>query len=211
MSMGRRVHGVAQAMFGLRGLLAAVAGCAVLAGCATLRPAPALAPAPAPWDQRMADLQHASAWQLGGRAAVALGKQGWQASLDWRQQGEASEVHLAGPLGAGALVLKLTPAGLSLNGAPPSGDQMAQLQERLGFALPIDELRYWLLGVPAPGSAFELTRNSQDRALNLAQEGWSVEYDRYMPNGKDVLPTRLVLRREDARVRIAVDHWVLPQ
>ena len=32
---------------------------------------PALAPAP--WDQRLALLQHANAWQLDGRAAVAVG------------------------------------------------------------------------------------------------------------------------------------------
>ena len=207
MSMRQGVCGVAHAVIGLRGLSASVVCCAVLAGCATVRPPPQLAPAPAPWEERVAELQGASAWQLGGRAAVALGKQGWQATLDWRQRGEASEVRLAGPFGAGALVLKLTPAGLSLNGAPPSETQMAQLQDRLGFALPLDELRYWLLGVPAPGSAFELTRNAEDRALTLEQQGWSVEYDRYMANGRDLLPARLVLRREDARVRIAVDHW----
>ena len=97
-----------------------------------------------------------------------LGQQGWQASLDWRQRGEASEVHLAGPFGIGALTLEVTPAGLSLNGAPPSDAVVAQLQERLGFELPLDNLRYWLLGVPDPSSAFELTRNEQDRALHLA-------------------------------------------
>ena len=211
MSVERSARGWAQAPIGRRGLLSGLAYCALLAGCATPRPAPLPAPAPAPWDQRMTDLQRASAWQLGGRAAVALGKQGWQASLDWRQHGEVSEVHLAGPFGAGALLLKLSPDGLSLNGAPPSDGQTAQLQERLGFTLPLDELRYWLLGVPAPGSTYEMTRNPQDRALNLVQEGWSVDYDRYMPSGQDVLPARLVLQREGARVRIAVDHWEEPR
>ena len=65
-----------------------------------------------PWDQRSAELQHAETWQLAGRAAVAVGTQGWQASLDWQQRGEAAELHLAGPLGVGALVLKETPAGV---------------------------------------------------------------------------------------------------
>jgi len=190
-------------MSGTRRAIWLMAGCAVLAGCAAMHPARA----PAPWEQRLADLQHSSTWQLDGRAAVALGKQGWQASLDWRQSGEASEVHLAGPFGAGAMVLKMTPAGLSLNGAPASDAVMAQLQERLGFELPLDNLRYWLLGVPDPSSDFELTRNEQDRALHLTQAGWSIDYDRYMPNRGDLLPARLVLSRADTRVRIAVDHW----
>jgi outer membrane lipoprotein LolB len=190
-------------MSSMRRLIGFAACCAVLAGCAATRPAIA----PAPWEQRLSELQHASDWQLDGRAAVSLGTQGWQASLDWRQRGEASEVHLAGPFGAGALVLKATPAGISLNGEPPSEAVAAQLRERLGFELPLDSLRFWLQGIPDPATAFELTRNEQDRALHLTQAGWSIEYDRYMPNHGDLLPARLVLRRADARVRIAVDRW----
>ena len=65
-------------------------------------------------------------------------------------------------------MLKVTPAGLSLNGAPPSDAVVAQLQERLGFELPLDNLRYWLLGVPDPSTPFELTRNAQDRRRAFA-------------------------------------------
>lgn len=166
---------------------------------------------PAPWDRRLAELQHANVWQLDGRAAVAVGTQGWQASLNWRQSGVAVEVHLAGPLGVGALTLRETPEGLSLNGAPPSATVIAQLQDRLGFELPLDDLRFWLLGVPDPGAAFEMTRNDQDRAQRLTQAGWTLNYDRYMPVSGDLLPARLVLSREGVRVRIAVDHWEGPR
>jgi outer membrane lipoprotein LolB len=166
-------------------------------------------PAGAAWEQRAADLQRANSWRLDGRAAVAYQGQGWQATLNWRQLDDSSEIHLAGPFGVGALVLKQTAAGLSLNGDPPSDAVLAQLQARLGFELPIDDLRFWLLGVPEPGAEFALTRNAQDRALTLTQGGWSIEYDRYMAVGGDVLPAHLVLSREAVRVRIAVDHWEL--
>jgi outer membrane lipoprotein LolB len=194
-------------MISTRRLIGCLCCSAILAGCATIRPATA----PAQWDRRVEDLQRASTWQLDGRAAAALGRQGWQASLDWRQRGGESEAHLSGPFGVGALVLKMTPAGLSLNGAPPSDAVVAQLQERLGFELPLDNLRYWLLGIPDPNSPFELTRNEQDRARELTQAGWSIAYDRYVPSGGDVLPSRLVLSRGDVRVRIAVDHWEGPK
>jgi outer membrane lipoprotein LolB len=177
--------------------------CTALYACVTTRPAPRQAP----WDQRLAVLQHASGWQLDGRAAVAVGTQGWQASLNWHQDGAAAEVHLAGPLGVGAMVLRNGPDGLSLNGAPPSDAVVAQLQERLGFELPLDDLRYWLLGVPDPDSDFDLNRNGDDRAQRLTQSGWTVDYERYMPAGGDLLPARLVLSRDGVRVRIAVDHW----
>jgi outer membrane lipoprotein LolB len=180
--------------------------CAVLAACVTTRRAPA--PPNAGWEQRAADLQMLGSWQLDGRAAVAVGTQGWQASLNWRQHGDAAEVHLSGPLGVGALVLKRTPDGLSLNGAPPSDAVLAQLQDRLGFALPIDHLRFWLLGVPDPSGPFELTRNDQDRALHLTQSDWAIDYDRYVPADGDLLPGHLVMSREGVRVRIAVDRWL---
>jgi outer membrane lipoprotein LolB len=189
----------------MRRVLLMVLCSAVLAACATTRPRPA--PAAADWERRVGDLQKLAAWQLDGRAAVAVGTQGWQAALNWRQRGGSAEVHLSGPLGVGAMVLKRTPDGISLNGQPPSDAVLAQLQDRLGFDLPLDHLRFWLLGVPDPSAAFEVTRNDQDRAMRLAQDDWSIDYDRYMPVDGDLLPARLVLSREGVRVRIAVDRW----
>src|SRR5260221_2536699 len=178
----------------------------MLAACVTTRREPVLAAAPLGWEQRVADLQSLSSWRLDGRAAVAAGAQGWQATLNWRQSGESAEVHLAGPFGVGSLVLKRTPDGLSMNGAPPSDAVMAQLQERLGVELPIDHLRFWLLGVPDPGAAFELKRNDQDRASQLTQDDWTIDYDRYMQADGDLLPAHVVLRRAGVRVRNAVDR-----
>ena len=185
---------------------------AVLAGCATLR-RPAVPPvtAPAAWNQRLTELEHAGSWQLDGRAAAALGEQGWQASLDWRQNGSSSEVHLAGPLGVGATNIKVTPGGVSLNGAAPDEAVAGELQQKLGFEPPLDDLRYWLLGIPDPQQPFELTRNAQDRAARLSQAGWTIDYDEYMPAAGDLLPKRLVLNRGGARVRIAVDRWEAPK
>lgn len=178
-----------------------------LAGCVTTRPAPP----PYPWDQRVIELQRAEGWQLDGRAAVVYGTQGWQAALHWRQSGTFAEVNLSGPFGIGALVLKQGPDGLSLNGAPPSDAVMTQLQDKLGFVLPFDNLRYWLLGIPNPAAAYELSRNEQDRARTLNQAGWNIVYDRYTPLRGDLLPTRLSLSREDVRVRIIIDRWEWPK
>jgi outer membrane lipoprotein LolB len=190
-----------------------MAGCCflVLSACVTRAPAPREpAPlSPSAWAMRAQVLQHANSWTMQGRAAVAAGTQGWQATLDWRQRDSSSELHLAGPLGIGAQVITSTPAGISVNGAAPGASALAQLQERLGFALPVDDLRFWLLGVPNPGGTFELTRNDQGRALHLTQGDWSIDYDRYAAYGGDELPGRIVLTRGDIRVRIIVDHWDL--
>jgi outer membrane lipoprotein LolB len=178
---------------------------ALLSACVTTRaPQSAL-----PWEQRVGDLQQITHWQLEGRAAVAIGTKGWQASLTWHQRDALAELHLSGPFGIGALQIKQTPSGLSLDGAPPSDEVTAQLQDRLGFELPLDSLRFWLLGVPNPQNVFELERNDADRARQLTQDGWLIEYDRYMAVQADMLPALLVLSRGSVRVRIVVDHWEL--
>jgi outer membrane lipoprotein LolB len=178
-----------------------------LAACVTTRPTqPSVA-----WEQRIGDLQRGHSWQLDGRAAVAVGTQGWQATLNWRQAELYAEVHLSGPFGVGALALKQGPDGLSLNGAPPSTAVLAQVQDKLGFELPLDHLRFWLLGVPDPAAPADVMRNGEGRAQQLTQSGWSVVYDRYQAVSGDVLPAHLVLSRDAVRIRIAIDQWAWSQ
>jgi outer membrane lipoprotein LolB len=183
--------------------VAIVGCCALLFACATTRPAKSSLQ----WQQRLGELQGSHSWSMGGRAAVALGTQGWQASMDWHQGGPYAEVHLSGPFGVGAVVLKQAADGLSLNGAPPSEAVLAQVRERLGFQPPLDHLRFWLLGVPDPGAPADVVQNDQDRAQQVTQDGWIISYDRYLAAGPDLLPTRVILSRGDVRVRIVVDHW----
>jgi outer membrane lipoprotein LolB len=180
---------------------------AALAACVTTK----IAPPATKWDARELELQRADAWQLQGRAAVALGTQGWQASINWRQADNYADVHLSGPFGIGAVSLRQEPEGLSVNGAPPSEAMLTQMQERLGFELPLQTMRFWLLGIPDPATTFDLVRNAQDRAQQLTQDGWTIVYDRYAPVGGDLLPAHLVLSRADVRVRIAIDQWTWPQ
>lgn len=185
-------------------------GVLLLSACASLRPA---APPPAlpasSWLQRIDALRATRDWEFAGRAAVAVDTQGWQANLNWRQRDQSSELHLSGPLGVGAMVLRLDGDALSLDGGPAGPQTLAAVQQRLGFDAPLAQLRYWLLGIPDPSSPYVVTVNSADRAHHLEQSGWSVDYDRYMPNRGDTLPAHLVLRRDRVRVRIIIDQWSL--
>ncbi len=189
----------------MRRALCWVAAAALLSACHVAPPKPAVLSA---WSERLPQLQAAGHWDLQGRAAGAVGTQGWQASLEWRQAGDRADVRLAGPLGAGAVALKLSPQGIELD-PPADTDPQRFLEERLGFAPPFDRLRYWLLGVPSPAQTFELTANAEGRAAQIQQDGWSIEYGEYMRAGTDVLPKRLVLRSDQVRVRVAVDRWAL--
>ena len=203
-----RAHGPASSGIGAAGRFGGARWCLLLlavliAACATVAPPMH----PAGWTERLQLLQRIANWDLQGRAAVAIGSRGWQASVDWRQHADQSVVHLAGPLGIGASVLALGPDGLSVNGSPPSPEGVEIMERRLGFALPVANLRYWLLGIPDPASPSSIRFNSQDRVSHLEQAGWTVDFLRYRVHAGDWLPALLVLRSEGVRVRIVVDQW----
>jgi outer membrane lipoprotein LolB len=174
-----------------------------LAGCA--------APPRAPEGGTRPDPAILNQWSASGRMAVAAGNDGGSGSFDWAQDGTTSRLDLRGPLGAGAVRLVVTPQTLSL--ADGSGRVLdadvarADLQARLGADLPWDYLRYWLIGLPAPG--VEATVRDQDAApwRVIEQAGWRLAYDSFEVVAGLSLPRRLTAEREAVRVRVIVDAW----
>lgn len=190
-----------------RGGLAAVLILAV-AGCVTAPRKPAVL---APWPQRRAQLQSLDAFQLAGRVAVAAGSKGFTAHLDWAQSGSRSTVDLNGPLGIGGV--HVVADGQTLNVETSQGKKLtseearAELVGQLGFDPPLGSLRYWVLGVPAPGSPAAEMVGANQRLASLQQDGWQIDYSAYTSAGGDSLPQRMVLRRGNVRVRLVVDRW----
>jgi outer membrane lipoprotein LolB len=180
-----------------------------MAGCATLAP-PA---GPVDWDQRRQELLGLDHWRMTGRVAVTVDGEGASASIDWRQSGDTADLAVSGPLGVGALRAVLDGSGLLLedgSGARVEGaDAERLLAERLGTDLPIRSLRYWMLGVPAPGQPYAETRSPDGRPASLQQSGWQVQFGRFGPVPGGELPDRLSLVRDGARLKLAVARWDL--
>lgn len=185
---------------------------ATLAGCRTL-PAPPL-PASAPWEQRRPQLQALEHFQLKGRVALSAAGNGFNANLRWAQDGSRSQVVLEGPLGVGSM--HITADGGELDIVNSRGERIrsdaarAELTARLGFEVPLQSLRYWVLGVPDPSEpAEEALDLTQQRLASLTQDGWHIAYADYEAAGAQALPARLTLEREAVRVRVLVEEWQL--
>ena len=71
-------------------------------------------------------------------------------------------------------------------------------------------MRYWVIGVPAPGLAAEETLGADRRLAGLSQSGWQVRYDRYESVGALVLPTRLEMTTEGLSLKVVASRWLLP-
>jgi len=186
----------------------ALGALAALAGCHGLPSRPDLAPTP----EVRALLASIPDWRAQGRVAVRSAAGGFNASFDWHESGERGELGVRGPFGAGAARISRTAEliriesgqGPTLEVPWPFDTLEPALTARLGFPLPIEPLRYWVLGVPAPGLSSEAGQEGEFR-----QAGWTVSLAGFGPvNGAPgPLPSRLVLTRQSTRIRVIIDSW----
>ena len=193
-------------------MIRGAAACAVLTlagGCASLPPAVDAGS----WPARRAELQALESWTLDGRVAVATAEEGFSGGLAWRQRGTKAEIELHGPLGGVALAIRLD--GMQMTVMDASGASIAGAAARdyvasqIGAPLPVAELRYWLVGVPAPDQPHQESIGADGRLSALEQAGWRLRYSRYDPVGRLELPARIEIESEAARLRLVVSKWRL--
>ena len=194
------------------GAAAVMAALGLLAGCKTAPPAAVVGPgADAPWPEQRAALQNLDHYGLNGRVAVAANGQGFSASLRYQQLPRGSNLALDGPLGIGGLRVVLD--GHDLEIATSRGEKLdgeaarSELERRLGFALPLAELRWWLLGIPAPGDASVNQDNGGGEIRGFTQSGWQVSINTRAAGLGFSLPQRLTVEREGARLKLLVERW----
>lgn len=190
---------------------AAAAVLLLAGGCATLPPAGD----GRDWPAERAGLQALDRWSLDGRIAVAAGEDGFSGGFAWVQSGERADVELSGPMGGSAVKIRIEGDRVDVivrgQGATAE-DSQALLARYFGpeRALPVAEMRYWLLGVPAPHAPAEETLGADRRLAALAQAGWEVGFDGYEGVGRLALPARMEMRTPGLRLRIVVSDWRLP-
>ena len=184
----------------------------LLAGCRTAPPGAIVGPgADAPWPEQRAALEKLERYSLNGRVAVAANGQGFSASLRYQQLPRSSNLALDGPLGIGGLRVVLEGEDLEIatsRGEKLDGDAArAELEHRLGVALPLAELRWWLLGIPAPGDAMVNQDGGTGEIHDFIQAGWRVSINSRAAGLGFSLPQRLTAEREGARLKLLVERW----
>lgn len=183
----------------------------LLASCATV---PVQAPEPTgagSLEQHAHALAELSAWRVSGRAAISTSNQAGTVTMFWRQQQEDYNVELRAPWGAGTVMVDGGPGGAMLRTSTGVQEYAAAPRELLrrhsGFDLPLEALRYWLLGLPEPAVAAQPIVDERGLLTELRQHGWRIRYLNYGEFEGLALPTRLFLTGEGIEVRIVVQEW----
>ncbi len=167
------------------------------------------------WDSRHLQLSELTGWQMTGRVAVKSVQDSWSASLSWQQQAETFDIRFSSMLGQRLAQLKGDTLVSSLylpdERVISAANVSDLLDEELGWSVPMDGLRYWLVGLPAPAlvspEKLKMGLDELGRLQWLEQAGWRIEYQRYRTAGALDVPKKMVLTRNDLRVRFVIDRW----
>lgn len=162
------------------------------------------------WQLRQQQLQQLSHWQLSGRLAVQNDHEAWHMSLEWLQRRDRYSLNITAPLGQGSMrlhgdavqVMLMTDEGETLNSSNPE----LLLYQQFGWKIPISALRYWVLGLPAPGD-FQQTLDEYGRLRQLTQAGWEIEFIDYQPHLGVELPRKVFINNHRAKVKLVISSW----
>jgi outer membrane lipoprotein LolB len=194
-------------------LLLMLTAVALLAGCQV---APVKAPAPqgpGTLADHVAAVRQLTGWSVSGRAAISTPEQAGTVSIDWRQDDERYAIELRAPLGAGIVRLEGSDAGVMLRTSQGVQEFASEPRELLrrhtAFDLPVEALRYWLLGIPQPDVPEEPAVDERGLLTTLRQQGWLIQYLRYGEFDGIALPTKLFMRGDGIEARIVVQQWTV--
>lgn len=189
---------------------------ALEAGCASVPPPPPPVSNPAQvWQQRRAELSRIAYWHLSGRVAVRKGDDAWNIHLDWQQRGDEYRIQLNGPFGAGKVRLIGNADGVELRDSDNhtfyADKPGLLLEERTGVSMPVEGLRYWILGLSTPQQKQAPTLDDQGRLAFLEDNHWRVKFRRYTDVKGLQLPDKLFISKPEKTidVRLIVDEWKL--
>ncbi|MBN3760208.1 lipoprotein insertase outer membrane protein LolB [Burkholderia sp. Ac-20365] len=162
----------------------AAAAIVALSGCASVKPqGPSTSNAATAVTAQTSRAYH-------GRFAVQYVDQNGQqrnayGNFDWQERGDTVTLQLRNPLGQTMAIVTSSPSSATLelpNRQPLTADNVSTLmQNALGFALPVEGLRYWLQPSVAPTSKATTEKDPQQdtRLKEIQQDGWTIDYIAY--------------------------------
>ncbi len=151
------------------------------------------------------ELEH---WSFEGRLALTRQRDAWSANISWEHSPEVEKIKLSGPLGQGAVVILLAGNVVTID---RGGDDVQTstrpeefINQQLGMFVPVQSLRYWVVGLPEP------LRSYQDTDVGFNQAGWLSEYKQMqLVNDDGAMPHKMMVMNNQVKLKLIIDHWDL--
>jgi outer membrane lipoprotein LolB len=178
----------------------------IIHGCAQIPKQPSK-------DVSLADNQQLTQWQLSGKIGLRNGNKGHSAYLNWKQCGDRYDIRLTGPLGQGAARLTGDNTLAELNTSDQQTYQSSNAENLLavhfGWQLPVNQLLYWIRGIPSPEYAVEFVKQTQPQTHSFHQLDWQLTYPKLMMVNGLQLPAKAIVEQPPLKVTLLIKEWQL--
>lgn len=195
--------------FALTGLLASI-----LFGCTSTKPASELpVNEPISVEKRAVKTAKVSSWEISGALAAKNSKKAWTASYNWRQQGPNNyQIRLFGPVGGGTVIIDKEGGVVRFKDGPKtitSHNADTLLHQQTGVRLPVQNLYYWVRGLPAPGAVQSAKYDEYNHLVYLQQGGYTIEFTSYTSAHEIDLPSKIQLTGQGVSIKLIIKRWVV--
>lgn len=179
-------------------------GILTLSGCSTLSTTPEIAYQPTTAQNELYDLQR---WAFEGRIAITGKNDAWSANINWEHSPTEDLIKLSGPLGQGGVLIQLNASGVTIDqgggDVKSSTDVENFINQQVGLSVPVNSLRYWVVGLPDKSQTASTIENG------FEQVGWKNQYKTMQPVGSYVLPRNMTVTSETVKLKLFIDQWIL--
>lgn len=151
-----------------------------------------------------------SSWNITGALAARNKQKSWTASLNWSQQGANQyHIHLSGPIGGGTLLIDKQGNQVTYRDDAKvytSNSAEKLLLAHTGIRLPVNNLYYWVRGIPAPG-AVQSEQRMGNVLSQLRQNGYTISYGEYTNINGIALPSKIRLEGNGVFMKLVIKQW----
>lgn len=164
------------------------------------------------WQTRQQNLMQITQWHLQGRTFFTQGHEAWNATLRWQQDNDHYHIQLLGPFSQGGVILEGDDNSALLTFSDGrqyvAADPETLLAESLSWQLPIKALYDWVRGLPFSGQKYQSKQlDNLGRLTNLTQQGWQIQFKRYVPFNEHSLPSKIFIQHPDINLRLVISSW----
>ncbi|MED6341143.1 MAG: outer membrane lipoprotein LolB [Pseudomonadota bacterium] len=178
---------------------ASLCGLWLLSGCATIAPGFAVT-----------DVE----FIVQGKLLLTLADEKTALQFSWQQNQDDYVIDVWGAFGQGRTQLRGTGKKMQvLRGQKVivAGPPELVMQQQLGWSMPVEAMRYWILGQPQPNIRFaDYAIDEAQSSVRFRQSSWAVSV--VLVNGantarQDPQPEQVELIRDDVAVRVKVSKY----
>lgn len=161
-------------------------------------------------EYRLADmypLQQQRSWKFEGRLAIVDERESISAAVIWRHAAGSDDIELIGPLAQGHVLVSIKPEQVVIDDGDQrrvfAGNASEVVVDQLGVDMPVEAMRFWVLGVNDPSQPYLEQRNG------FIQDGWSIIFNDLQQQASRWLPKKIVANKNKTKIKLIIDQWDL--